>query len=383
VIVVAGVFLLTRGSSPTTPPAATHSITVTFKATAIDSKAPVGALDPVVAILRERLRSVFPGVRVSRAGNEIVVTAPNANTDTRAGLVALVGTPARLTFYDWEANVILPNGKTAASQLQTQDPTAIEISQGGGTGAPGQPGAGSMSLYDAVTLASKQPRGEGPNNSRVTDQYWMFGAPGSAACAAAAKAAGTVATAGQHCLLNGPYDDKRALLTGLPGGISASDGQILVVPRGTVILQAIAANFGAPTPIENPSAQFFVLRDNVALYGSDITNPKERTDPSTGSPDVTFGFSDKGKSQFQAVTANIAHRGDLVSGLGQTLNQHFAVALDNRLITVPFIDFKQYPDGITGDHGADIAGSFTIASARDLATILRYGPLPVRLTATG
>ena len=176
-IVVAGVFLLTRGSSPTTPPAATHSITVTFKATAIDSKAPVGALDPVVAILRERLRSVFPGVRVSRAGNEIVVTAPNANTDTRAGLVALVGTPARLTFYDWEANVILPNGKTAASQLQTQDPTAIEISQGGGTGAPGQPGAGSMSLYDAVTLASKQPRGEGPNNSRVTDQYWMFGAP--------------------------------------------------------------------------------------------------------------------------------------------------------------------------------------------------------------
>ena len=155
------------------------------------------------------------------------------------------------------------------------------------------------------------------------------------------------------------------------------------MPRGTVILQAIAANFGAPTPIENPSAQFFVLRDNVALYGSDITNPKERTDPSTGSPDVTFGFSDKGKSQFQAVTANIAHRGDLVSGLGQTLNQHFAVALDNRLITVPFIDFKQYPDGITGDHGADIAGSFTIASARDLATILRYGPLPVRLTATG
>jgi len=383
VIVVAGAFLLARGSSRTTPPAASHSVTVTFKATAIDSKAPVGALGPVVAILRERLGSVFPGVRVSRAGNEIVVTAPNAKADTRAGILALVSTRAYLAFYDWEANVIAPNGKTVASQLQTQDPTAIEISQGGGKGAPGQPGAGSMSLYEAVTLASKQPRSASANNSRITDQYWMFGAPGSAACVAAAKASGTVPTAGRHCLLNGPYDSRQAVVSGLPAGVSASDGQILVVPRGTVVLEAIAPNFGAPTPLADPSAEFFVLKDHVALYGSDITNPQLRTDPNTGSPDVTFAFSNRGKSEFQDVTANIAHRGDLVSSPGETLNQHFAVALDDRLITVPYIDFKQYPDGINGDQGADIAGSFTVASARDLATILRYGPLPVRLTATG
>ncbi len=383
VIVVAGAFLLARGSSPNPPPAASHSVTVTFKATAIDSKAPVGDLDPVVAILRERLGSVFPGVRVSRAGNEIVVTAPNANADTRGGILALVTTRAQLAFYDWEANVITPNGKTVASQLETQDPTAVAISQGSGNGAPGGPFAGSMKLYDAVTLASKQPPRASAANSRITPQYWMFGAPGSAACEAAAKAGGTVPTGGQHCLLNGPYDNKHALLTGLPAGVSPSDGQILVVPRGTVVLQAISASFSTPTPIEDPSAQFFVLKDNVALYGSDITNPKQSSDPNSGTPIITFGFSSKGKSEFQNVTANIAHRGDLVSSPGQTLNQHFAVALDNRLITVPFIDFKQYPNGINGDNGADIAGSFTITSAKDLATILRYGPLPVTLTATG
>jgi SecD/SecF fusion protein len=240
-----------------------------------------------------------------------------------------------------------------------------------------------MKLYDAVTLASKQPPRASAANSRITPQYWMFGAPGSAACEAAAKAGGTVPTAGQHCLLNGPYDNKHALLTGLPAGVSPSDGQILVVPRGTVVLQAIPASFSNPTPIDDPSAQFFVLKDNVALYGSDIANPKQRSDPNTGMPDVTFGFSSKGKREFQNVTANIAHRGDLVSSPGQTLNQHFAVALDNRLITVPFIDFKQYPNGINGDNGADIAGSFTISSAKDLATILRYGPLPVTLTVKG
>ena len=85
------------------------------------------------------------------------------------------------------------------------------------------------------------------------------------------------------------------------------------------------------------------------------------------------GSRSKGKNEFQNVTAAIAQRGDLVSGLGQTLNQHFAVALDNQLITVPSIDYKTYPDGIPGDNGADITGGFTIQTAQDLATQLRLG----------
>ncbi len=55
-----------------------------------------------------------------------------------------------------------------------------------------------------------------------------------------------------------------------------------------------------------------------------------------------------------------------------------AFALDNKLITVPQIDYRQFPDGITGG-GADITGGFTIQSAQDLATQLRFGALPVRL----
>ena len=253
----------------------------------------------------------------------------------------------------------------------------------GTNGAPGQPGARSMNLYDAVQLASKQPESSSPSNSRIGPQYYVFGAPGSAACAAAAEADGTVPAAGQHCLLSGPDDNKADLLSGLPAGVSASHGEIETVPRGTMVLQAIPADFSKPTPIGDPNAQFFVLKDNVALRGSDITNPQQSTDPNTSAPDVTFGFSGKGKSEFENVTAIIAHRGDLVSGLGQTLNQHFAVALDDRLISVAFIDFKQYPDGIKGDKGADISGSFSITSAQDLANELLLSALPVSLTATG
>jgi SecD/SecF fusion protein len=384
VIVVVGVFMLARGSSTAPAPAAGHTVTVTFTASTIDPRAQLGpAIDRSIPILRDRLGSVFPGVHVSRAGNEIVVIAPNANADARARILGLVSTGPQMAFYDWEANVVTSNGKTVASQLQAQDPTAIEISQGAASEAPGSPGAGSMNLYDAVQLASKQPESSSPNNSRIGPQYYMFGAPGSAACQAEARAGNTVPTTGQHCLLSGPDDNKQDLLLGLPAGVSASEGEIVTVPQGTVILQAIPPDFSKPTRIGDPSAQFFVLKDDVALSGRDITNPQQNTDRNAGQPDITFGFSNKGKSQFQNVTANVAHRGDLVSGPGQTLNQHFAVALDNQLITVPFIDFKQYPDGINGDNGADISGSFTTASAQALVNQLRLSALPVRLTATG
>jgi len=170
------------------------------------------------------------------------------------------------------------------------------------------------------------------------------------------------------------------LLAGLPAGVSASQGQTLVGPRGIVVLQATPSSFAHPVQIRDPSAQFFVLKDHVALFGQDITNPQQSTDQ-TGAPDVTFGFTSNGNKAFSAVTAAIAHRGDLVSGPGETLNEHFAIALDTRLISVPSIDFKAYPDGIAGNRGADITGGFTTESAHDLATILRFGPLAATLVS--
>lgn len=341
------------------------------------------ALARAVDIMRNRVDQLGvaePQIQTS-GDNQITVGLPNVTDTGRAERE--VGTTAQLAFYDWEANVLTPNGKTVASQLQTQDPTATQISQGSQGTAPGSPGAGSMNLYDAVKLASQQPESSSTTNSRITPEYYMFGAPGSAACEAAAKANGTVPAAGQHCLLSGPDNNKTDLLSGLPAGVTESEGEILTVPRGTVVLQAVPASFAKPTPIGDPSAQFFVLRDDVALRGSDITDPHGTTDPNIGQPIVTFGFSSKGKSQFQDVTGNIARRGDLVSRVGETLNQHFAVALDGRLVTVPFIDFRQYPNGISAGNGANIAGGLTVQSAKDLATILRYGPLPVTLTPTG
>jgi len=105
--------------------------------------------------------------------------------------------------------------------------------------------------------------------------------------------------------------------------------------------------------------------------------------PGLRAPDVEFGFTATGRHAFEGLTKAVARRGSLLSSPGQSLNQHFAIVLDNKLITVPAVDYKQYPDGINGNDGAAIGGNFTTQSARDLAILLHYGALPVVLKATG
>ncbi len=387
VVLVVGVTLGVHTRSGPGSSGLSRGVRIVFGAQALDPHSPLGpAIDRSVKILRARLGAVFHDVRVSRAGNRIIVVAPSAANADRARIEAIaLGSPARLDFYDWEANALTPNGKPVATQLRAQTPAALIMSQGKSSAAPGQPNAGGAALYQAVKLASKQPKRVSPQNARTGPQYYMFGAPGSAACAAKARQDATLATAGQHCLLAGPDNEAyttsheqavKHLASQLPPGVSPSDGQVLIVEQGTVVLQATS-----PAPghsIKFSDARFYVLKDNVALSSSDITNPQASTDES-GNPDVQFGFNPAGKTAFQNVTNQIAHRGQDVSTLGQHLNQHFAVALDNQLLTVPSIDYAVYPDGITGGNGADITAGLTAQSARKLASVLREGPLPVKL----
>jgi len=342
------------------------------------------ALNRAVDIMRQRVDQLGvsePQIQTT-GGNEITVSLPAVQNTVRAE--QQVGKVAELYFYDWEANALTPNGQTVASQLLAQDPSAVTISQGTNFAAPGEPNAGSMPLYQAVLLAAKQPKAVSSHNARLGPEYYLFGAPGSAACAAKAQASHTAPVPGLHCLLAGPADEtyttsRQQVLQDLTApGVSTSQGQLIVVQQGTVVLQAANRSASQKVSFSNPAAQFYVLRDNVSLRGSNITNPQQSTDQA-GNPDVTFGFDAAGAKAFQSVTATIAHRGLSDSPLGQQRNQHFAAALDNQLVTVPQIDWKLLPDGIIGG-GADISGGFTTQSAQDLATELRLGALPIKLS---
>src|SRR5450755_3848394 len=162
------------------------------------------ALARAVDIMRQRVDQLGvsePEIQTS-GGGQISVGLPAVTDIARAEQE--VGTTARLEFYDWEANALTPNGKTVAGQLQTQDTTALTISQGSTASGPGLPGEGSQLLYPAVKLAAQQPPSPSKSNARGGAEYYLFGSPGSAACATAAKDQGNgqVPAAGVHCLLS-------------------------------------------------------------------------------------------------------------------------------------------------------------------------------------
>ena len=264
-----------------------------------------------------------------------------------------------------------PTARRWPSQLLAQNSRAIQISQGSitpGQGDPGTDGGGGYSLYAAVKLASTQkPVANTPNSnlSRLGSQYFAFGAPGSAACQTLAAKSGSKPIAGQHCYIAGGQttQTRSDLVSSMRDAIKLTDPGVetLAVPQGTLVLQGSSTTAGQTLPFGSANATYYVLRDHYALQGSDITNPIASTD-SGGQPDVQFGFNSKGAKAFQDTTATIAHRGRAVSLGSTTLTQHFATSLDNQLLTVPTIDFTQYPDGIVntgGSAGAEISGSFT------------------------
>ncbi|MEA2214088.1 MAG: SecD/SecF fusion protein [Solirubrobacteraceae bacterium] len=322
------------------------------------------ALEADVVILRHRLHASFPEVKVTRVGDTVLLTdVPRRRTPE----VLRLTIPGHLHVLDWEGNVLLPGGHTVASRLQRQDPRALAISQGGGSAAPGSTGAGGTPLYDAVKLAAAQHAlAPGAANRRSGAAYFLF-------------EKNCHPTRQRSCLLAGPSPTRRALLAEAPPGAWVAGARLYAVPAGFLVVQAAASARTDSTSFADPTRQYFVVRDAPALTDGQITNPEPSTDQA-GNPDVTFGFSAGGERAFQRVTAEIAHRGALVSGFGQTLNQHLAVALDDRILTVPSIDFKTYPDGIAGGGGADITGVFTRQRAQDLATVLRFAPLAVPLT---
>ncbi len=125
--------------------------------------------------------------------------------------------------------------------------------------------------------------------------------------------------------------------------------------------------------------RFWVVQDNPALSGTDIRNPEQNFDQQFGNqPVVRFKFTDRGREAFQEITRAIAQRGR-DNAFRAPDPQHFAIVLDDELVSAPSIDYVEYPDGIDGRTGAEISGSFTIDSAQDLAEILKIGALPVRL----
>ncbi|HEY5198457.1 MAG TPA: protein translocase subunit SecD [Solirubrobacteraceae bacterium] len=307
------------------------------------------SLSRAIDIIRERVDALGvaePEIQTT-GDNEIDVALPAVKDATTAE--QQVGEVAQLYFYDWEPNVIGPTGKA--------DPTNAAVT-GGANGAGNS--AFGMPLYKAVILASKRPEIKRPSDTTLgngIDGTWYL------------------VNEKKQSVLRGPEETQAALT----GESAAPRGSTVIhIQPGTVIVQAETTNDQPDLKLNS----YYVLNDDPALSGKEIKNPQQAFDNGAGGngqPNVTFDFTSSGRKTFEAVTKTIAKRGQQTAVLGSGTNQHFAIVLDSRLISVPSIDFNQYPEGIDAANGSEISGGFTITSAQTLAQLLQTGALPIKL----
>jgi SecD/SecF fusion protein len=328
------------------------------------------SMSRAIDIMRKRVDQLGvaqPEIQRSGAA-EILVALPDVSNAARAEKE--VGRTAQLYFYDWEPNVIGPNGTPAPSE-------------GAVTGDATRAGAGGLTAgvpkYQAVLRAAKR-----PPILRGSDTTWARGCTPEQIGGCIYGTWYLLDTTHEK-VLRGPEETERNLYADNyipPPGVAV---KAVRVNPGTVLVQAHPTETESGKVTNHSPESWYVLNDNPQLTGADITHPQQGFNEGSGGngePNVNFGFTSFGKRTFERVTKEIAHRGQEAQLPGVPRGaalQHFGVALDGQLITVPSIDYTQYPEGIDATNGSEISGGFTITSAQELANELQSGALPVKL----
>jgi hypothetical protein len=298
---------------------------------------PLGQLRTAVRRMQRRLRDYGLQVRVLGPATGAPVLSVAVSRPLPASVADALGEPARLRFYDWEADVIGPAGVPAGS-----DPAV--------SGGPlAGDAAYALPRYDAVLRAAgSRSAVPGPGSWYLLDPV-------------------------RRRVLAGPLQRR-------PAG--AAGGRAIRVAAGTVLLRALPAGPGFAVP-----DRWYVLADRPFLTGLDVVQPRATTDAvpgGTGEPIVSFALTPHGQRALRDATRLIASRGAASppsAGGPPHAFQHFAIAVDSRLVSVPYVDFATTPQGLDPTGRLSIVGALTAQNARILAAQLAGGPLPVSLLA--
>ncbi|HEX4107071.1 MAG TPA: protein translocase subunit SecD [Solirubrobacteraceae bacterium] len=337
---------------------------VPTKESAVDSS----SIDSAINIMRKRVDQLGvaePEIE-SIGSSEIDVSLPGVPNAAKAQ--AEVGRVAQLEFYDWETNVIGPSGTTA--------PTSTTVTGGENAGAA-QYG---LTEYQAVLRAVKRPALNPKTATTYGEWYLIDPANSSVLCAGNPVTVDKPGGAAQIAAAKAEMDSPGGCAGYPKGSVSfPTAAKAVFVEPGTILLQAL------PPTGSHYINSWFVINDDPVLSGNDVKDPAQSYDNGpggSGAPIVTFNFTSHGQKVFERVTQQIANRGRNLEFPGtpaSSVYQHFAISLDNQLITVPYIDFNANPNGIDASQGSEIEGGFTITTAQQLADELKSGALPIKL----
>jgi SecD/SecF fusion protein len=312
-------------------------------------------LDRSIDIMRKRIDKLGvaePEIR-KQGSNQIVIQL--AGVHNAADAAKLIGKTAQLEFYDLEGDLTGPSAVTLGQAYPRAKGSLYDL----------------LSNAATISLAEKGSPG----------QWYLFD--------------------DKHKTYVGPAPTKQKLLASTRvqkklGGKIPKDFRILRVPANTVVVSCDAGCVQTQNQVASPT-WFFLFKHTAANADSPIpemtgnelklSGTRADFDPQTGQPIVLMQFTGKGKKVFHDITRREAERGArLAAAAGasgsqavQAYAQHFAIVLDNKLESAPYIDFQQNPGGIPGDNGAQIqlGKGGTIGEAKQLALVLQTGALPI------
>jgi len=115
-------------------------------------------------------------------------------------------------------------------------------------------------------------------------------------------------------------------------------------------------------PNEELGNQLMAVKRRPVVSGEMLENAQQSFDSRSNKPDIDFRFNGIGAKRFGDATL-------------ENVNKKFAIVIDNKILEAPVIN-----EPILGGSG-QIAGSFTVETANNLALMLRSGALPAKLNA--
>jgi hypothetical protein len=346
------------------------------------------AVEGTIEVMCERARALGArGARIRAVRRSRIVVRLGPGDDAAQTAVAL-GIPARLAFYDWDANVIgnpdqpLTDLAQAVRRAEESEPSPEEDDL--------PPTGAEDSTVDRYRGDEQRIRTfyDRRNDAIGATYYAQSGdrviAGPETSCAGLAVALAPTGRPPRGDSAAGDLDagacGRRLARRGLPPG-----GTVHVVPRGIRVVAAArpggGASGGEPDDLTTgappePPAGWYVIEDDAGVLPEAIEKAEERKDEATGATGVRVEFTDEGATGFRTLTQSIAGRGAEEPSGG---DPRLAVALDDQLVSLAAIDPTANPDGLDPDDGAVIGNLGGAARARLLARLIDAGPLPLNV----
>lgn len=348
------------------------------------------ALDQTIGIIRRRIDAL--GVAepdIARQGSAIIVQLPGIKDQERA--LQIVGQTAELRFRP--VMQTLPSEEAIRAQ-EILNRSTTTVKPGGSTttvkGAKPVAGAATTTVPASVVSTKLTPTSSAaattttvaPTSASTTVASGLVAAPaggfGSFAIAvqtATTKAAATTKPSASPTLATAPKATKVgspttvAVPVTLPAVVAPTAAATPCLPTNA---PQIPLNF-TTTPIDKDKKDAFVILPQdenkpssdryylaPALLTGEIVSDARAELGTTGQWRVIADFTGKGSGEWDAMAA-------------KCLNQRIAIVLDGIVKSAPTIQVAKF------NGSAEITGTFTESEAKDLATVLKFGSLPVQL----